>query len=177
MEDNYLINLLRNRRSIRRFKAQEIEQEKIDLLKKAVLMSPSGKRINEWEFIFVTDKQTLKALAQCKDAGSQLIEGAALAIAVAVDKAKTDITIEDASIASTILQLEAQDLGLGSCWVQCRLRSQKDGTAASDNVKKILNIPDSLDVENIIAIGYKDEERKPYDDTKLPYNKIHSEKW
>ena len=147
------IELLRNRRSCRKFTEQKVEAEKLEKIKKAALMSPAGKRANEWEFITVEDKETLNKLSQTKDAGAELISGAALAIVVTADTTKTDITVEDASIASIIIQLEAADLGLGSCWVQCRNRRDKDGNSCEDNVRKILGIPENFMVLDMIAIG------------------------
>ena len=61
------LELLRNRRSYRKFKEQPVEAEKIEAIKKAALMSPAGKRCNEWEFIVVEDKATLQALSTSKE--------------------------------------------------------------------------------------------------------------
>ena len=123
------LELLRNRRSYRKFKEQPVEAEKIEAIKKAALMSPAGKRCNEWEFIVVEDKATLQALSTSKESGAELVSGAPLAIVVAADTTICDTCVEDASIASIIIQLEAADLGLGSCWVQCKGRKGKPGKA------------------------------------------------
>ncbi|MBQ5778504.1 MAG: nitroreductase family protein [Paludibacteraceae bacterium] len=171
---DFINELLRNRRSIRRFKETKIENEKIELLKKAILMSPSGKRFNEWEFIFIDDKNILDQLSYCKEHGSELLRNAPLGIVVIADKNKSDIVIEDCSIASIIAQLAAESIGLGSCWVQCRLRKTTDGKDSEDVVREILNIPDNYFVQSIIAIGYKDQDRKPFEDANLQWEKIHT---
>ncbi len=171
------LELLRNRRSYRKFKEQPVEAEKIEAIKKAALMSPAGKRCNEWEFIVVEDKATLQALSTSKESGAELVSEAPLAIVVAADTTVCDTCVEDASIASIIIQLEAADLGLGSCWVQCKGRKDKDGNSCEDNVRRILGIPEKYMVLNIIAIGYKDQDRKPYEYDKLAYDKFHNEKF
>ncbi len=171
---DFINELLRNRRSIRRFKETKIKNEKIELLKKAILMSPSGKRFNEWEFIFIDDKNILDQLSYCKEHGSELLRNAPLGIVVIADKNKSDIVIEDCSIASIIAQLAAESIGLGSCWVQCRLRKTADGKDSEDVVREILNIPDNYFVQSIIAIGYKDQDRKPFEDENLQWEKIHT---
>ena len=165
--------LLRNRRSCRKFKDQPVEQDKIETLKRCALMSPAGKRSNEWDFYVVTDKDKLNALSTAKANGAALLADAPLAIVVTLDASKADTFVEDGSIAAIILQLAAADLDLGSCWVQMRLRQDVNGISAEQRVKDILNLPADTTVLCAVAIGYKDDERKPYDIDKLPYEKWH----
>jgi nitroreductase len=171
--EKHFFELLKNRRSIRKFLQQPIEPEKIDLILKAALMSPASKRTNGWEFWVVQQKNTLEKMAECRPYGSKLLENAPLAIVVTADPSKSDVWFEDASIASIIIQLEATDLGLGSCWVQIYNREKDETISAEQYIKNILNIPEHLHVLSAIAIGYKDEERKPFDIEKLAYEKIH----
>ena len=69
----------------------------------------------------------------------------------------------------------AEDLGLGSCWVQIRKRAQESGESASEVLKKAFNIPENYEVLSVIAMGYKQEERKPFDLNRLQLDKIHKE--
>ena len=125
-----LLELLKQRRTSRVFTDELIDKDTVCNLMKAVLMSPSGRRINPWEFVLVEDKAMLKALSQCKEHGAGLLAGAAMAVVVLADTTKTDVWIEDCSIATIILQLAAEEYGLGSCWVQMRLRKDADGNLA-----------------------------------------------
>lgn len=171
------LELLRQRRSTRQFTQQVVETEKVELLKKAVLMSPAGKRKNEWEFIVVQNKDMLQKLSVSKEHGSELIARAPLAIVVLADTEKSDVWIEDCSIASIILQFQAEELGLGSCWVQSRMRKQKDGTSSEDYIRELFQVPSKYAVLSVIAIGYKAESRKPFADEDLQWEKIHTEKF
>ncbi|MDP4277355.1 MAG: nitroreductase family protein [Bacteroidota bacterium] len=168
-----LLDLLRNRRSTRIFKETQISPELVESLMKAALMSPSSKNSRPWQFVLVDDPDKLKQLAACKKSGSKLIGGTALSVVVIADPAVSDAWIEDASIASTLLQLEAEDLGLGSCWVQVRQRQTPDGGDAEAYVRQLLDIPETYSVLNIIGIGIKDEFHKPHDDAKLLWEKVH----
>lgn len=174
--ENSFFELLRNRRSIRKFLPQQVDAEKIDLILKAALMSPASKRTNGWEFWVVEQKEILKEMSECRPFGSKLLENAPLAIVVTADPQKSDVWFEDASIAAIIIQLEAADLGLGSCWVQIYNREKDENISAEQHIKNLLNIPEHLKVLCAIAIGYKDEERKPFDIEKLAYEKIHFHK-
>ncbi len=170
---NLFQKLLKNRKSTRVFTPKMVENDKIEALKSAVLMSPSGKRINEWEFILINEPELLTKLSTSKEHGSSLISGAPIAFVVIGDTTKSDVWIEDCSIASIILQLQAEDLGLGSCWVQIRQRKNKAGELSENYVRSLLNIPAHYGVESIIAIGYKERNRSPFDESNLQREKIH----
>jgi len=168
-----LLELLRLRRSTRVFKDTQISPELVEMLMQAALMAPSSKRSNPWEFVLVDEPATIQALAACKKHGSQFLEKAPLAVVVLADPSRSDVWVEDASIAAILLQLEAEDLGLGSCWIQVRLRQTADGDDAEAYVRKVLNVPDHLSVLAIIAVGVKAEERKPFDESKMQWEKVH----
>lgn len=172
-----LNELLKSRRSTRKYTEEALKPEQVELLLKAALMSPASKSRNPWEFIVVEDKEVLKKLAGCKKHGAALVENAALAIVVAADPLKSDVWIEDASIASILIQLQAEDLGLGSCWVQVRCRETEYGIDSEEYVKDLLELPQQLGVLSIIAIGNKAEFRKPIDEEKLMWEKVHIGKW
>ena len=166
-------NLAKHRRSIRKYKSDAIEQEKVDSILRTALMSPASKRTNGWEFIVVDDKSLLKQLSECREHGSGFLADAPMAIVVTCDTQKSDVWFEDASIAATFIQLAASDLGLGSCWAQVYTRIYKDQMSSVSYVRGILDIPEQFEVLCIIGIGYPDEERKPFDEAKLNYEKIH----
>lgn len=172
-----LFDLLKSRRSIRKFQDKEVEKEKLDTILKGALLSPSSRSIRPWEFIVVTDKKTLQKLSQCKKHGSQFLKGAPLGIVIIADKATCDVWVEDASIASIIIQLAAQDLGLGSCWIQVRERLHSDGGKAEDYIRELLEIPENYSVESVIAVGYPAEEKKSYDEDGLLYGKLHFDRY
>ena len=100
-----------------------------------------------------------------------------LGIGAAGRGARTDVWVEDASIAATFIQLKAEELGLGSCWVQMRERGTDDGHRATDNIAELLGIPSGYEVECVIAVGHKLHERSPYEVDKLPTEHIHENKF
>lgn len=169
--------LLFQRRSTRKFLPDKIEPDKIEILKKTALLSPTGKGKNHWEFIFIQSVEMLHTLAASKQHGSKLIEGAALAVVVIGNPAQSDTWIEDCSIASILLQMQAEELSLGSCWVQIHKRPHNAEKSAEQFVKEQLNIPADKNVLSIIAIGYPKEKRTPIDESELLYHKIHLEKF
>ena len=144
--------LIKNRRSMRKFTEEELSQEQVVTLLKAALMSPTSKRSNSWQFIAVDDKEILKQLAHCKEQASSFIADAALAIVVIADPLASDVWIEDASIASIMIQLQAEDLGK---LVQVRERFTATGMPSDEFVHGILIFLPQLQILSVIAIGRK----------------------
>ncbi len=166
------VSLIRNRRSVRKFIEKPVEKEKADLLIEAMLRSPSSKSINPWEFIIVTDKELLKKLSLSKPHGSSFLKWAPMGIVVCGDAVKTDTWIEDASIASIMTQLTAESLGLGSCWIQIRERKHNDHLTAQAYIADLLNIPENMKVESIVAIGYSQDKKPGHPMESLQYEKV-----
>lgn len=169
-----LLSLLRKRRSIRKYQPRPIELEKIEILKESLLRSPSSRSLNPWQFVFVTEPGLLAKLGRSKEHGADFLKGAALAVVLCADPERCDVWVEDCAVAATILQLTAEEMGLGSCWVQIRQRQHGGGVSAEKYVKELLQIPENLVVGSIIGLGYPNENKTPHGDGTLQYDKIFS---
>lgn len=167
-----MLDLLYSRRSIRKYTPQLIEPEKIEKLIEAALLSPTSRNREAWEFVVVTDKVALSQLSVSKPGSASMLSGAPMAIVVCGNPLDSDVWVEDCSIAAIIIQLAACDLGLGSCWIQLRGRMHDEKISSSEYVKKKLDLPDHLEIECIISIGYPDEIKKKRDKSVLSYNKV-----
>ena len=166
-------DLAQLRRSHRKFVQKEIDAEDVKLILRAALMSPTSKGQRAWQFVVVDNPLDIEKLADAKDLGSQFLKGAPLAIVVLGDPMQNDCWVEDGSIAAISMQYQAEDLGLGSCWIQMRGRGLSDGTTADTVIRGVLGIPDNLNVLCILAIGHKADERKPQNEDKLKWENVH----
>ncbi|WP_167610625.1 nitroreductase family protein [Maribellus sediminis] len=164
-----MIELLRQRRSIRKYTSQKIEVEKLEILKEAALRSPSSKNINPWEFLFVDDPELIADLKKCKPHGVMPLSTSPLAIVVCADETKNDVWVEDCSIATILLQLTAQSLGLGSCWIQIRKRMHSEEISAEKYIQDLLDIPENFRILSIVTVGYPEQTRtgKPFEELQL----------
>lgn len=167
-----MYNLLKNRRSIRKYKEEKVNEGVVEILLKSILKSPSGNNINPWEVIYVDDKELISKLSISKAKGARFLADAPQCLVILADESKTDVWIEDASIATTIAHLTAESLGLGSCWIQIRNRLTADGISSEEYVRELMGIPSNLRVEAIIAFGYPDEQKKPRSEEALQLNKV-----
>jgi nitroreductase len=152
-----LIDVMLKRKSIRKYKAEVLPEEAIEKILKAGRLAPSSRNRKSCELIAVTDKDTLEKLSKAKTSGSGMLSEAACAIVAIGDSDKSDVWIEDCSIAMTYMHLAATDLVLGSCWVQCREREADGSITSEEYIRELLKLEDNLHPEAILAVGVPDE--------------------
>ena len=140
-----MLELLKHRRSIRTFTDEPVSQENIDSLLKAALLAPSSMGKKPVECIVVRNKETIARLKTYKKHGTTPLGTAPLAIVVIADGQKSDVWVEDASIVSILIQLEAEKLGLGSTWIQLR-RREGDSGPSEEAFRQELGIPEHYGV-------------------------------
>jgi nitroreductase len=174
---NNFIELVTNRRSVRQYTDESLLPSEVEQMMKAALMSPSSKNSRSWEFVLIENKETLKRLSVCKSTGALFIENCALAVVVLTDPLKSEAYVEDSTIAAAYIQLQAEDLDLGSCWVQISGRETESGYDSEQYVKELLEIPLQLHVGCIITIGHKAKAGKPHNEDKIQWEKLHIEKY
>ncbi len=165
-------SMIENRRSIRRFTDQKIDPLKKEKLIESALRAPSSRSINPLSFIVVDQPELLGKLSIAKPHGASFLKNAPLGIVVCADASKSDVWVEDASVATTFIHLAAQAIGLGSCWIQIRKREHDDQKSADSYIKEILKINDNMMVESIVAIGYPDEDKQGHPRSSLPDNRV-----
>ena len=170
-------SLALQRHSIRKYTSEPIEASDVKLILEAALLAPTSKNSRSWQFVCVDDKSMLERLAGCKPAGAAPVGRASMAVVVCGDPTLSDPWVEDCSIAAAFMQLQAEDLGLGSCWIQVRGRFTADGIPSEEYIQQLLGIPDTLPVLCIMTFGHKDEERRPVDPSKLLWEKVHIGSW
>lgn len=166
-------NLLIRRRSIRKFSSALLSPDEIRKIIEAALLSPTSKNRHSWEFIAVEEKEALVELSVCKPGSAVFIADAVLAIVVLGNPLISDAWVEDASIAAINMQLQAEELGIGSCWVHVRNRNYSDTVSAGEYINELLEIPMPLEVLCVIAFGRKENKRTPADLNNLHWEKVH----
>jgi nitroreductase len=159
------------------FRQQPVESEKVHALIEAALRSPSSRGRAPWEFIVVTNRQLLTTLAAAKQSGSAFLQGAPLGIVVCGSSEKSDVWIEDCAIATTLIQLTAESLGLKTCWIQIRERMHDERRTAEEFIREVLDIPASRSIATMVAVGYPDEHKPPRPHEALPYEKVFHDRY
>ena len=169
-----ILNVIKSRRSIRKYKAQDIPYEKVLEILEAGIWAPSSGNLQNWYFIVVKDPKKRKQLAEAS-MGQWFVYEAPVVIVVCSDTKKVEYfygdrgkfyAIQNVAAAIQNILLEAWSEGIGTCWV---------GAFDEKKVKEILEIPEDIEVHAIITMGYPDE--KPSSNRQPLREKVFFEKW
>lgn len=166
-------DVLLKRRSVRRYTDDDITKEQLNRILKAGLLAPTSRNRKPCNFLVVSNKQTLKELADVKEHGSKFLADANKAIVVIANTMVADTWIEDSSIALSFMHLMAADIGVGSCWIQIHMRKSADGEDAEKLVRDIVKIDDYFRIVGILALGIPDGDVKPHSLDDVDKGKVH----
>ncbi len=161
---------IQNRRSIRRFKADPIPYKMVQELLQAAQYAPSSRGNKAINLLIITSQTTKDAIYAIAPPEQDFVREVPLLIIPATDPNKTGQTVQDLSLASENILLQATELGLGSVWKNFK-------PPVADEVKKITGIPSNYTVINAIAIGYPDEMMTPHSEEEFDRSRIHKEIW
>jgi nitroreductase len=145
------------RRSIRKYKPDPVEKEKVDALIKAATYAPSSNNRQPWVFLVCDERSAVDSVRATHPYSSMLAE-APLAILVCADlnvypkDAVSDIYKLDCAAAVQNILLEAYDLGLGTCWLGGSPYEKR-----MTDLAVLFHLPSNIVVHSVIAVGYPDE--------------------
>jgi nitroreductase len=149
------MEVIRRRRSIRKYKPDPVPEEEIKYVLEAARLAPSWANSQCWHFVVVTDEEVKRQVAQ---AGNEWIAQAPVIIVACADPTKPGTKgdqpyyLVDIGIAMEHLVLAAADRGLGTCWI---------GWFDEEKVKKALGVPENIRVVASTPLGYPDESPDP----------------
>jgi nitroreductase len=158
------------RRSIRKYTDEPVGEEDVKTLLEAAMAAPSASNRKPWQFVVVTERQTLGALAEAHPHGKMLFE-APLCISVCGDLTEMErYWVQDCSAATENLLLAVTALGLGAVWLG--IYPKEDRVAA---VREILGLPETITPLNLVSIGHPAEKREAR--TQYDGARVHRERW
>ena len=168
-----LLELMANRRSIRKYTDEEIPAEKLKRILQAGLLAPTSMGKQPWEFYVIRDREILQKLSKAKQHGAAMLADCNAAIAVFADSDLSDAWIEDCSVALGYMYLMAEEQGVGSCWVQMRMRKDEAGNDAEQNARDILDVELPYRLVGIMSLGMPAEEKPAQELDQLDWEKVH----
>lgn len=173
-----MLNAILHRRSVRQYTDEPIPEDKLNAILYAGLAAASSKNRRPWEFVVVRDKEMLAKLSGCRPGAGNLLGKCDTAIVIAADAELVDVWVEDCASAMTQMHLAADALGVGSCWLQVRLRKTPDGNGDTDAfVRSLLGIPDKYGVMAILTLGMPASHPGSRTVDDLLLDKIHHERF
>lgn len=163
------LELLKTRRSIRKYKSKPVEDEKIQKCLEAARWAPSASNKQPWEFLIVRDDEKRQKLGEMHPYATFVKESPVVFIPLTNPKIHEKYHQSDTALATMQFMIEAHALGLGTCWagvIESKIEQK---------VKKLLKIPDHLHVLALVAVGYPDE--SPSKTRKSLDELVHYEKY
>jgi nitroreductase len=167
-----LLEIIKKRRSIRRFTTQQVEKEKIAALLEAAMYAPSAVNKQPWHFIVIDDHAVMKRIMEAHP-HSKMFETANIGVLVCGDLQLhhgPGYWIADCAAATENILLAATTLGLGSCWVGIYPREDR-----MKAMKEIFVLPDHVEAFALVAIGYAAEQKNTPE--RFFQEKIHFNQW
>jgi nitroreductase len=161
-----------SRRSIRRYKDQEISHEIVEELLKAAMSAPSAGNEQPWHFMVITERDLLDEIPKFHPY-SQMLKQAPLAILICGDENLEKYKghwVQDCSAATQNLLIAAHAKGLGAVWLGVYPVEDR-----ISGLRKLLEIPECIIPFSLISIGYPDEQKPPSERYNL--SRIHNNKW
>lgn len=162
---NEVLRTIKNRRTIRRFKSDPIEDEKLQAILDAGRWAPSFSNLQPWRFIVIKDQKLKNALDKAaRESVLHLgINEAPVIVLVCVDRRIDPLhAIEAGAAATQNMTLAATSLGLGAGWIGIW------GTEAEASIQKIFKLPETVRAVSLLPLGTPDESpeghRKPIEE-------------
>ena len=143
-----LLEAIRTRRSIRKYKPDPIPEDQVREILNAGRWAPSSRmNVQPWKFIVLTDEKLRKEMAGVLSKG-RFIMKSSLGIAITVDPKVAIHPLQDAAAATQNMLLAAHALGLGGCWIAPANESEEK------SAKEIIGAPEEVRLTAVISLGY-----------------------
>lgn len=157
-----LIDVIKNRRSVRRYQDKPVPKEDLEEILDCARLAPTGANAQKWLFGCITDKKLLQQVAAATLYGKFIKDTPACFAVFGV--ADHQFSSDDGSAATMNIIYGAAAKGLGTCWVW------GDGAPYSDTVRDILHVPKDYRLIALVPAGYAAE--KPSGPAKKPLSEV-----
>ena len=166
------LNAIFNRRSIRKYTNQHIDDDTVNLLIKAGMAAPTCVNSRDWHFVVIRSREHMEKIMQLKPINADMLREASVAIMVCGDMSlaysgNPDYWIQDCSAATQNILIAATSLGIGSVWLGVWPNEKR-----SQALREYFGLAQTLVPFSIISLGYPGEQKAPknlFDTDKIDY--------
>jgi nitroreductase len=160
-----VMKAVKNRRSIRKYKKDPVENEKIQTCLEAAQWAPSASNKQPWQFVVVRNEETRKSLSDLHPYGRFMKESPVVIVVIGDPQEHPKYYLSDPCIAAQNLLLAAYAHGLGTCWMGVI------DAEFEEDMKTLLKIPERMRIICCVSMGYSDETAQS---TRKPLSEIVS---
>ena len=172
---SHLLDVLRARRTIRRYTGEPVSDADIDVLLEAAMYAPSRLDRRPWRFVVLRDRALQDEMGDAIGVRNYLAQAPAV-IVICADSASSPTWMMDIAAATENLLLAATDLGLGAAWVGW----PESGwwQPLEDLLRRKIGVPADIRVATLVAVGHPAERRDPYSrEDRFDPTLIHDGRW
>lgn len=171
------LDAILTRRSTRQFTSQPIEPEKLHQILEAAMSGPSCVNARDWSFLVVTEKETLKKMADANGAPARPLKTAAAGILICGDLERAfphakDYWVIDGAIAAQNISLCAQALGVGSVWLGTWPQMDR-----VQHQRELFGLPETVVPHSILALGYPTGDITAKRENRYEEDRVHWNQW
>lgn len=166
------MDIILNRRSIRKYTDQEVSDSDIHDLLKAGMSAPSAGNQQPWHFIIIEDKEILQKIPDIHPYAGMAAQAprALLVCGDLSEETSPGFWVQDCSAATQNILLAAESKGLGAVWAGIYPREDR-----VKNFTELFNLPEQVIPFSLIPVGYPAEEKGRAD--RFKEERIHKNKW
>ena len=179
-----MLEAIRNRRSIRSYTPKDVDDALVHELLESARIAPSGSNKQPWAFIVVREDKMREAITHACHNQEWMLQAPVFFVCVADLARRMDVAagteltetspeweakaiVRDTAIATEHIVLQAEDLGLSTCWI---------AWFEQEKIRSLLSIPPDKYAVAVITVGYSDATPGPQE--RLPLEEIvHFERW
>jgi nitroreductase len=168
---DFMENIL-SRKSVRKYKHQPVENEKVEQLLRAAMQAPSAGNGQPWHFVVLTNREILKTIPKFHPY-AKMLPDAALAILVCGAEKEEKYAHRwplDCAAATQNILLAAHGIGLGAVWLGIHPNLDR-----AQGFKNLLKLPDRIHPFSLVSLGYPDE--RPVVEDRFKPERIHYNQW
>ena len=162
------LEALSGRRSIRSYENNPVKRELIETIVDAGRLAATGRGVEPWEFVVVTDSEMRTKLAEICEYGKFISQAPVCIVVLCKD---TKYYLEDGSAATQNMLVAAHSLGLGSCWVA------GDKKPYADKIIRLLGAPPGFKLICLVSIGYQSADQPPRKSKRALKKVLHWERF
>lgn len=166
------MDFILSRRSIRKYTAEPVEEEKISSLLRAAMSAPSAHNQQPWVFVIIDDREVLDRIPDFHPYSSMLLH-APIAILVCADTSNLsspEFWPQDCSAATENILLAANSCGLGSVWLGVYPHEE-----LMSGLSRLLQLPENIQPFSLVSLGYPATEKLP--SKRFDPARIHRNHW
>lgn len=165
--DMNILPEIANRRSVRKYNDRDVTDEQIAALIESARLAPSGSNKQPWDFLVIRSKELREKISAIDHDQKWMLTAPVFIVCIGNERYRGDGDMErvirDSAIATEHILLQAEHMGLATCWT---------GWYDQQEMRELLGLDDCCYVIGVVTVGYSDEKPAARPRRKIEYKTL-----